>query len=178
MALTKINLRFARSYVIILRSIRSPHREVAILAQASEGVRRRPGGPQRFVNYYYIKTLLNYYDSKLLLLLLLCYYITILLLLLLYYNGFAPSGPRRGRPLRARGSIRGVRKGTNGVSTDGVTADFMFFDRGAFWVLPLTCFYLPKSARAYLFPNLSEFIPFAAAPLALIPFVRNQLLLL
>ena len=25
---------------------------------------------------------------------------------------------------------------TNGVSTNGVTANFMFFDRGAFWVLP------------------------------------------
>ncbi len=45
----------------------------------------------------------------------------------------------------------GIRKGTNGVSTNGVTANFMFFDRGTFWVLPLTYFYLPKSARAYLF---------------------------
>ena len=30
------------------------------------------------------------------------------------------------------------RKGTNGVSTNGVTANFVFFDRGTFWVLPLT----------------------------------------
>ena len=29
------------------------------------------------------------------------------------------------------------RKWTNGISTNGVTADFMFFDRGSFWVLPL-----------------------------------------
>ena len=29
----------------------------------------------------------------------------------------------------------------------------MFFDRGTFLVLPLTYFYLPKSARAYLFPQ-------------------------
>ena len=28
-----------------------------------------------------------------------------------------------------------------------------FLDRGTFWVLPLTYFYLPKSARAYLFPQ-------------------------
>ena len=42
------------------------------------------------------------------------------------------------------------RKGTNGVSTNGVTADVMFFDRGTFWVLPFTYFYLPKSTRAYL----------------------------
>ena len=30
------------------------------------------------------------------------------------------------------------RKGTNGVSTNGVTAFLMFFDRGTFWVFPLT----------------------------------------
>ena len=28
-----------------------------------------------------------------------------------------------------------------GVSTHGVTANFMFFDRGTFWVLPLTGFF-------------------------------------
>ena len=27
-----------------------------------------------------------------------------------------------------------LRRGTDGVSTDGVTANFMFFDRGTFWV--------------------------------------------
>ena len=46
-----------------------------------------------------------------------------------------------------------TRKGTTGVSTNGVTANLMFFDRGTFWVLPLMYFYLPKSARAYLFPQ-------------------------
>ena len=45
------------------------------------------------------------------------------------------------------------RKGTNGVSTDGVTADLMFLDRGTFWVLPLTYIYLPQSARTYIFPQ-------------------------
>ena len=50
------------------------------------------------------------------------------------------------------------RKGTNGVSANGVTAIFSLFDRGIFWVLPLTYFYSLKSARAYLFPNLSKFI--------------------
>ena len=29
--------------------------------------------------------------------------------------------------------------GSNGVSTSGVTANFMFFDGGTFWVLALTC---------------------------------------
>ena len=51
-----------------------------------------------------------------------------------------------------------ARKGTNGVSTNGVAANFMLFGRVLFWVLPLTYFYLPKSARAYLFLDLSEFI--------------------
>ena len=45
-------------------------------------------------------------------------------------------------------------KGTNGVGTNGVTTNLLFlFDRGAFWALPLTYFYLPKSARAHLFPQ-------------------------
>ena len=48
----------------------------------------------------------------------------------------------------------------------------MFFDRGTFWALPLTYFYLPESARAYLFR--SKLITFAAAPSVLTPFVRNQ----
>ena len=47
-----------------------------------------------------------------------------------------------------------VRKGTNRVCTNGVSSDAMFFDRGTCWVLPLTYVYLPKSARAYLFPNM------------------------
>ena len=43
-----------------------------------------------------------------------------------------------------------------------------------FWVLPLTYFYLPKSASAYLFPESVKNITFAAAPLVLTPFVRSQ----
>ena len=66
------------------------------------------------------------------------------------------------------------RRGTDGVDTNAVAAKFMLFDRGTFWVLPLTHFCLPNSARAYLFSNLSEFITFAAAPLVLTPFVRSQ----
>ena len=31
----------------------------------------------------------------------------------------------------------GIRRGTNEVSTNGVTTDFISFDRGTFWVLPL-----------------------------------------
>ena len=51
----------------------------------------------------------------------------------------------------------------------------MWFDRGTFWVLPLTYFCLPKGARTYLFfHNLSKLMTFAAAPLVLTPFVRNR----
>ena len=49
------------------------------------------------------------------------------------------------------------------------------FDRGTFWVLPLTHFCLPNSARAYLLPQSVKIrYTFAAAPLVLTPFVRNQ----
>ena len=64
------------------------------------------------------------------------------------------------------------RKGTNGVSANGVTANFMFFDGGTFWVPPLTSFYVPKSARVYLFPQSVEIHYFCSGPID--PFVRNQ----
>ena len=78
-------------------------------------------------------------------------------------------GPRPGTL-----EILKVRKGTNGVSTNVVTANVMFFDRGTFWVLPLTCFCLPKSARAYIFPQSDKINYFCSAPLVVTPFVRNQ----
>ena len=52
---------------------------------------------------------------------------------------------------------------------------FVFFDGGTFWVLPLTCFDLPKSARAYLIPQSVKFMMFAAASLVLTPFVRKHM---
>ena len=64
---------------------------------------------------------------------------------------------------------RGVRKGTNGVSTNWVTAIYMFVDRGTFWVLPLTCFYLPKRARAYPFPQSVKFPYFCGDPIGVDP---------
>ena len=48
------------------------------------------------------------------------------------YSSFARAGAP-GAPQR-----RKHRRGTDGVSTKGVTADFLFFDRGTFGVLPLT----------------------------------------
>ena len=68
-------------------------------------------------------------------------------------------------------------RGTDGVSTNGVTANLMFFDRGTFWVLPLIYCYLPTSASAYLFPRICQIslIYFAAAPLVLTLFIRNHI---
>ena len=61
---------------------------------------------------------------------------------------------REAEPLRktlvennVRRALYVIRKGTDGVSTNGVIANFVFFDRGTFWVLPLTYFCLPRSAR-------------------------------
>ena len=63
----------------------------------------------------------------------------------------------RGSPcVSASVQVLSTRKGTNGVSTIGVTPNFIFFDRGTFWVLPLTYFYIPKSARAYLFYTIYQ----------------------
>ena len=61
------------------------------------------------------------------------------------------------------------RKGTDGVSTNGVSANVVLFDRGSFWVLPLICFYIPKSARAYLFPQSVSFYYFCSGPISVDP---------
>ena len=45
-----------------------------------------------------------------------------------------------------------IRKGIDVVSTNGVTATFMCFARGTFWVLPLTYCYIP------FFPNPSKYL--------------------
>ena len=60
-------------------------------------------------------------------------------------------------------------KGTNGVSTNGVTASSMLFDTGTFWVLPLTYFHLPKSARAYRFLQSVETHYFCSGPISVDP---------
>ena len=62
-----------------------------------------------------------------------------------------------------------IRKGTNGVSTNGVPANFQFFDGGTSWVLPLTYFYIPRSARAYLSPQSVEIRYFCGGPVSVDP---------
>ena len=50
----------------------------------------------------------------------------------------------------------GARKGTNGVSTNGVTANFMFFD-WTFWVLPLNLLVSSQKCQGRtFFPNPAQ----------------------
>ena len=66
-----------------------------------------------------------------------------------------------------RWNQRGVfRKGTNGVSPDGVTANFMYFDRGTFGV---AYFYIPRSARAYMLPRSVTIHYFCSGPISVDP---------
>ena len=66
-----------------------------------------------------------------------------------------------------------VRKGTTGVSTNEVTANVMVFDRGTFWLLLLAYFYIPKSARAYIFPQSVKIDHFRSAPSVSTPICRR-----
>ena len=59
-------------------------------------------------------------------------------------------------------------KGQIWVSTNGVAANLVFFDRGTFWVLPLTYFHLPKSARLSLFPQSDEMHSFRGGPMSVL----------
>ena len=45
----------------------------------------------------------------------------------------------------------------------------MFFDRGTFWVLLSTYLYLPKSARAYRFPQSVKICYFCSGPICVDP---------
>ena len=74
--------------------------------------------------------------------------------------------------------VRTIRKGANGVSTNGVTADFMFFDRGTFWVLTLSYLYFPKSARAYLFPQSVKIYYFCSGPISVDPICPQPIYLI
>ena len=67
-------------------------------------------------------------------------------------------------------STQTARKGTNGVSTNGVAANFMVFDRGAFLGTPVNLLlYSQKFQGVTFFPNLSKVITFAVAPLVFDP---------
>ena len=74
--------------------------------------------------------------------------------------------------LISSGAVLG--KGQMGSALTGSLQISCLFDRGTFWALPLTYFCIPKSARAYLFPQSLEFITCAEAPLVLTSFLRSQ----
>ena len=68
-----------------------------------------------------------------------------------------------------RGAQASDRKGTDGVSTNGVTANLVFFDRGTFRGLPLTYLYIPRRARAYLFPKSDKIVYLCSGPIGFDP---------
>ena len=62
------------------------------------------------------------------------------------------------------------RRGTNGVGTSGVSAHVMFFDRGAFAVLPVNdAVIFPKVPWRTFFPKLSKVITFCSGPISVDP---------
>ena len=69
---------------------------------------------------------------------------------------------------RQRPSVKTFGKGQMGSALMG-SLQIPWFLTGTFWSLPLTYFCLPKSARAYRFPNPSKLITFAAAPFSVDP---------
>ena len=88
-----------------------------------------------------------------------------------HWNGGLVRGPR---PSRSRGHPSQFGEGRMGSALMRPLQISCFFGRGTFWVLPLTNFDIPKTT---FFSNLSKCLTFAAAPLALTPFVRNQSML-
>ena len=89
-------------------------------------------------------------------------YYTILYYTIPYYRTSAPATRMgRGGPGRSHAACRRFGKGQNGVSTNGVTA-FLF-------KFPLTYFYLPKSARVYLFPQSVNIHYFCSGPISVDP---------
>ena len=64
-----------------------------------------------------------------------------------------------------------TREGTNGVSTNWVTAHFMLLDRGTCWAnTPVNLMlYSPKSARAHLFPQSVKIYYFCSGPISVEP---------
>ena len=68
-------------------------------------------------------------------------------------------------PLLLRSVFDPIRAGVQGVRD----CKLHVFDRGSFWVLLLTYLYLPKGARAYLFPRSVEMPYFCSGPISVDP---------
>ena len=73
-----------------------------------------------------------------------------------------------GRPAAIRGSSDGAKpgKGQIGSALNGVAANFVFFDRGTFWVL--------QSARAHLFHQSDNIPYFCSGPISVDPICRQS----
>ena len=67
------------------------------------------------------------------------------------------------------------RKGTNGVSTHGLTADFMFVWQRGLLSTPVNLFLYSQKCQGVPFPQSVKIITFAAARLVLTPFVRPKI---
>ena len=86
------------------------------------------------------------------------------------------AGPRRS-PGRRRGTVAGPKGGRDrqserdkwGQHQWGHCKFRVFWQRGSFWVLRLTCFYLLKSAKAYLFPQSDKLHYFCSGPMSVDP---------
>ena len=66
-----------------------------------------------------------------------------------------PDPGRAGRRCHDVGRLDTPRRGTHGVSTNGVTANSMFFDRGTFWGTPVNLLLSSqKVPGCTFFPNL------------------------
>ena len=74
-----------------------------------------------------------------------------------------------GSPGRAMGPPMALGKGRMGSALTGSLRISCFFDRGTFWVLPLTYFYLPQSA----FPQSVKIHYFCSGPIGVDP-IRAQ----
>ena len=63
-------------------------------------------------------------------------------------------------------------------STTGFAAHFMLFDRGTSWALPLTCLYIPRSARAYLFPQYVKIVYLCSGRISVDPICPQPITML
>ena len=62
-----------------------------------------------------------------------------------------------------------IGKGHMGSALMGSLRILVLFDRGTFWVLLLTYFYITKSAGVYLFPQSVKNVCFCSGPISVDP---------
>ena len=95
-------------------------------------------------------------------------YIILLYYTILHYKYYILTRRSSRMPWRGAAGRAAIGKGQMGSALMG-SLHFLFFDRGTFWVLPLSYFYLPKSARAYRFPQSVKINHFCSGPISVDP---------